>query len=59
MKRYSHILDKNLDGNLYIRIYQADNGEWVKYEDVKHLIGIYEACEKVTSAFREGIKGDK
>ena len=35
MKRYNLILDRNLNGEVYVRTYVADDGEWVKYEDIK------------------------
>ena len=38
MKRYSQILDRNLDNKPYIRVYESDHGEWVKYEDVLKLL---------------------
>ena len=38
MKRYSQILDKNLDGKLQAKMYVNDTGEWVKYDDVKGML---------------------
>jgi hypothetical protein len=38
MERYSKTLDRNMDGVCYAKMYVAENGEWVKFEDVKKLI---------------------
>ena len=35
MKRYSLTIDMNMDGELKVRTYVSDQGEWVKHEDVE------------------------
>ena len=35
MKRYRLTIDRNMDGELKLRTYVSDQGEWVKHEDVE------------------------
>ncbi len=59
MKRYNIMGKRRQGGAVYrIRVIEHPEGELVKYEDVKHIIDIYEACEKTTSAFREAMAED-
>ena len=37
---------------------EEPDGEWVRYEDVKHIITVWEACNKVTTEFKKAMDID-
>ena len=37
MKRYSLTIDMNMDGELKVRTYVSDQGEWVRWSDIEKL----------------------
>jgi len=37
MKRYSLIIDRNMDGELKVKTYASDQGEWVRWSDIEKL----------------------
>ena len=42
MKRYHIIVTPDLDGRMVLKEYVSEDGEWVKYEDVKKKVEAYD-----------------
>jgi len=71
VKRYRLTIDRNMDGELKLRTYVSDQGEWVKHEDVEvelselsRITEIYERRirelkECIGRAFDNGVKAGR